>query len=329
MILADKIINYRKKNGWSQEELAEMLGVSRQSVSKWESAQAIPDMKKILQLSEVFHVSTDYLLKDEIEESEPVLTETAEKDESTAKSVSLEEANSFLQHNRKAASTIALGVMMCIASPVFLILLGGAAETGTIAMNAAIAEAIGTAVLLVTIGIAVAMFVFTYIHGKRYEYLEETDIDTEYGVTGMVRELKGNYAETHSRRLIIGIFLCIVSAVPIFLAELVHYSNNSDFIVVVGTALLLAMCAAGVYLIVKTCITEGGFDKLLEEGDYTRVNKKAGKYDGIFWGIATAVYLAWSFYNMRWEVTWIVWPVAGVLYAVYHEIIVSIVKSRR
>ena len=68
MILADKIIENRKKNGWSQEELAEKLGVSRQSVSKWESAQAIPDMKKILQLSEVFGVSTDYLMKDEIEE---------------------------------------------------------------------------------------------------------------------------------------------------------------------------------------------------------------------------------------------------------------------
>lgn len=43
MILADKIIDLRKKNGWSQEELAEKLGVSRQAVSKWESAQAIPD----------------------------------------------------------------------------------------------------------------------------------------------------------------------------------------------------------------------------------------------------------------------------------------------
>ena len=68
MILADKIIENRKKNGWSQEELAEKLGVSRQSVSKWESAQAIPDLKKILQLSEVFGVSTDYLIRDEIEE---------------------------------------------------------------------------------------------------------------------------------------------------------------------------------------------------------------------------------------------------------------------
>ncbi|MBQ1404026.1 MAG: helix-turn-helix transcriptional regulator, partial [Lachnospiraceae bacterium] len=56
MILADKIIENRKKNGWSQEELANRLGVSRQSVSKWESAQAVPDLKKILQLAEVFGV---------------------------------------------------------------------------------------------------------------------------------------------------------------------------------------------------------------------------------------------------------------------------------
>lgn len=66
MILADKIITLRKKNGWSQEELADQLEVSRQSVSKWEGAQSIPDMNKILKLSKVFGVSTDYLLKDEI-----------------------------------------------------------------------------------------------------------------------------------------------------------------------------------------------------------------------------------------------------------------------
>ena len=51
MILADKIITLRKKAGWSQEELAERLNVSRQSVSKWESAQSMPDIDKILQLS--------------------------------------------------------------------------------------------------------------------------------------------------------------------------------------------------------------------------------------------------------------------------------------
>ena len=61
MILADKIIALRKKAGWSQEELAGQLGVSRQSVSKWEGAQSIPDMDKLLQLSRIFGVSTDYL----------------------------------------------------------------------------------------------------------------------------------------------------------------------------------------------------------------------------------------------------------------------------
>ena len=66
MILADKIIEERKKNGWSQEELANKLGVSRQAVSKWESAGAIPDLKRILQMSELFGVTTDYLLKDRI-----------------------------------------------------------------------------------------------------------------------------------------------------------------------------------------------------------------------------------------------------------------------
>ena len=68
MILADKIIEERKKNGWSQEELASKLGISRQAVSKWESSGSIPDLQRILQMSELFGVTTDYLLKDEIEE---------------------------------------------------------------------------------------------------------------------------------------------------------------------------------------------------------------------------------------------------------------------
>lgn len=75
MILADKIIDLRKKAGWSQEELAEKLAVTRQSVSKWEGAQSIPDMDKVVQMSRLFGVTTDYLLKDEIETAEPTVTE--------------------------------------------------------------------------------------------------------------------------------------------------------------------------------------------------------------------------------------------------------------
>ena len=71
MILADKITALRKKAGWSQEELAEQLGVTRQSVSKWEGPQSVPDMDKVVQMSRLFGVTTDFLLKDELSEEEP------------------------------------------------------------------------------------------------------------------------------------------------------------------------------------------------------------------------------------------------------------------
>ena len=73
MTFSDKLIALRKKAGWSQEELAERLNVSRQSVSKWESAQSMPDIDKILQLGSLFSVTTDCLLKDT--QAEPEYTE--------------------------------------------------------------------------------------------------------------------------------------------------------------------------------------------------------------------------------------------------------------
>ena len=65
MRLSEKIMDLRKRSGWSQEELAERLGISRQSVSKWETGESIPDIDKIIRMSELWNVSTDYLLKDD------------------------------------------------------------------------------------------------------------------------------------------------------------------------------------------------------------------------------------------------------------------------
>lgn len=63
MVLKDKIIEQRKRAGLSQEQLADILGVTRQSVSKWELGDSVPDVEKILQMSALFAVTTDYLLK--------------------------------------------------------------------------------------------------------------------------------------------------------------------------------------------------------------------------------------------------------------------------
>lgn len=67
MNLADKVQQLRKQNNLSQEQLADKMGVSRQSISKWESGQSVPEISKIVQLSDIFGVTTDYILKDDIE----------------------------------------------------------------------------------------------------------------------------------------------------------------------------------------------------------------------------------------------------------------------
>lgn len=104
MIFADKLILLRKKAGWSQEELADQMNVTRQSVSKWEGAQSVPDLEKMLRLSELFGVSTDYLLKDEIEEAEHI---DLFDDTPLLRRVSMEEANAFLSVKLRTAKTIA------------------------------------------------------------------------------------------------------------------------------------------------------------------------------------------------------------------------------
>ena len=67
----------------------------------------------------------------------------------------------------------------------------------------------------------------------------------------------------------------------------------------------------------RTCIIAGSFQRLLETGDYTREHKREenSPLTTIYWGLVLAIYLGWSFWTMAWDRTWIVWPVAAVLYA--------------
>ena len=323
MILADKITDLRKKNGWSQEELANQLGVSRQAVSKWESASSIPDLDKIVKMSIIFGVSTDYLLKDSLEErrdTEEILEcNTAElgmDDEKGIRMISMETANVYLDLLRNISSRIALGVSLCILSPIMLIGLTGVSDKkeGMI-LSAEAAVGIGMTILLLMVAVAVAVFI---IYGRKmeaYDFLEKEPIELAYGVKGLVEKEKLGYEAVHSRKLVLGIVLCILSAVPIMVLAV---SDNNEMLTILGVNLCLILVSIGVYLLVSTGIVYGGFQKLLEEGDYTRSQKIENKRNDvigkIYWCSATAIYLGWSFITMEWEKTWIVWPIAGVFY---------------
>ena len=314
MILADKIIELRKKSGWSQEELAEKLEVSRQAISKWESAQSIPDMRRIVSMSQLFGVSTDYLLKDEMERAEP--EESLTEPDTAERTVTMEEANAFLQLRDVNSGRIALGVLLCILSPVVLILLSGAQALGRIALGENQAAGIGLTVLFLMVGAAVALFVTCSVRAGSFEYLEKEPIETLYGVSGMVRERKDRFQPTYSRQLTLGIVLCVLAAIPLFISMIL--GEEEQFVHVVSVIVLLALAAIGVFLIVRVAIVWEGFRMLLEEGDYTREakqdRKQHGHLSGIYWLLVTAGYLAWSFITQSWDRTWIVWPVAAVAY---------------
>ncbi|MBR6233943.1 MAG: helix-turn-helix transcriptional regulator [Erysipelotrichaceae bacterium] len=313
MILADKIIELRKRNGWSQEELADRLDVSRQSVSKWEGALSVPDMNKILKLSEIFGVSTDILLKDELSLSG---TEVIYADDETdVIRVSMEEASAYLFYKESQSLKIALGVSLCILSPITMLLLEGAREAKKISWSAPLCEGFGMAVLLLLVAAAVALFVTCGLSGSRYEYLEKEVIDTEYGVDGLVKEKRERYAPIYARQLTIGIILCILAVLPVFVVSAV---SNDLFVETAATCFMLAVIALAVFMIVHTCIIKGSMDVLLQEGDYSRKAKLESKRNSpiaiIYWSIALAIFLAYSFLSGDWGRSWIVWPIAGVLY---------------
>ena len=323
MILADKIIEERKKNGWSQEELAEKLDVSRQSVSKWEGAQSTPDLQKILKMSELFGVSTDYLLKDEIEKTEYV---EVSEEKSDVRKVSMEEANSFLGLNKKLSSTTALATALSVVSPVCLIFSCGMISTDP--NMESVAVGLGMPLLLIFIAAAVSIFIMNGMKMSKYDYLEKEIIETAYGVSGMVKERKEKYNDKHIRNIITGVILCIIGVIAIFFIPMF---GDTDFIGASMVCVLLLFEAAGAAVLVKTSCIRSGFDKLLQEDDYTPEEKKdivTGTISTIYWLTATAVFLMWSFLTNSWEISWIVWVAAGVLYPAVLGI-VKLIKNRK
>ena len=330
MILADKIVSLRKKAGWSQEDLAEKLGVTRQSVSKWEGAQSVPDMDKVVMMSRLFGVSTDFLLKDELEEETPCAA--AQDDDTPLRRVSLTQASAYLALRKAAAPKIAVATALCIISPVTLILLAGMSEVQRFHITENAAVGIGLCVLLPLVALAVSIFLRTGAEAKDYKFLEEEPFETEYGVEGMVRQRQREYKDTHTRLVTVGVVLCVLAAVPLFAAMCI---SGGDLLYIAAVCALLVLVAIGCLALVTAGVYQGAMEQLLEEGDYTRPQKKHHKLMGtvtmIYWLTATAVFLLYTYGphgNGQPRYSWIIWAVAGVLYAAVMGIVRIISRSR-
>lgn len=330
MILADKIVSLRKKAGWSQEDLAEKLGVTRQSVSKWEGAQSVPDMDKVVMMSRLFGVSTDFLLKDELDEETPCAA--AQDDDTPLRRVTMAQAADYLARRKAAAPRIAFAVLLCVVSPVTLLMLAAMSEVQRFHISENAAAGIGLCVLLVLVAVAVSILLRAAADVRDYRFLGEEPFETEYGVTGMVRQRQREYKDSHTRLVTVGVVLCVLAAAPLFAAVCI---DGSDLLYV-GAVGALVLAGIGCLFLVNAGVYSGAMERLLEEGDYTRGQKKHNKVlstvTTIYWPAVTAVFLVYTYGpsgNGQPRYSWVIWAVAGVLYAAVMGVVRLLLRSRK
>lgn len=315
MILADKLIQLRKKSGMSQEELAEKMNVSRQAVSKWEGAQSIPDLDKILQLSELYGVTTDFLLKDSVETEEFIGKDSPE----SVRKVTLEEANEYLALRKTASARIALATFLCVLAVIPLIIMGGASELPEPPFSENFAGGVGTIIMLVIAAIAVGIYVYTVSQSEKYKFLENEPFETEYGVSGMVKERQKEFRGTYVKFNVIGTCLCVLSPVSLFAAAI----KDNDFFTVIMLGVMLLVAGVGSVFFIVAGVRNAAMEKLLKTGEFSEEKKEEkkkksrikGTISTIYWMIVTAAYLLWLFLDRNHNsLSWIIFPVAGVLF---------------
>ncbi len=333
MTLSEKIMTLRRRNGWSQEELAERLDVSRQSVSKWEMGQSVPELDKIVQMSNLFGVNADTLIRDEIGLGEPAFSEgepqPAPLNEETTDAqmgnlLSESDARTLIARAKCKNRFTAVGVALCVVAPIPLILQQIAA---------------GIAILLVLVAAAVACFITADHLWKATPYSVYTKGDRlSADAAVFVRE---NVSAADRRFLIfnlIGVILFILSPIPLVTVALVNSDSLTDLQAETCVAILLGMVAVGVFFVLLRgtemavwkrfqAILENRIPNEIREGEEPQEaaarleEEKRDPIGKIYWSVVTSGYLLVSFLTHRWDMTWIVWPVAGVLFGAIEAIL--------
>ena len=310
MLLSEKIMSLRKRNGWSQEELAQQLGVSRQSVSKWEPMASMPDIQKIMAMSELFGVSTDYLLKDELEElpataitadyavssvqggsSDPaadsITDSTADGGStggSTSKtvapklSVSLDTATEYLDAIARTSRPTAGAITLFILGPALLVSLATYSEDALYFDPMHISpDAMGIAgicIMMLFIAAGVGLLILQDMKLAKFKQLKEASLELQYGVEAAVRRRAESTESLRYVQQAAGVCLTILSAIPFLIAS--YYGTGLTF--ALGFFVAAILVSLGVYLLVYSGILRDGYRVLLQEGDFSH-DEKSNKRD--------------------------------------------------
>lgn len=333
MKLAEKIFIERKKLNLSQEQFAEQMEVSRQAVSKWESGQSMPDLDKIILMSSLFEVSTDYLLKEEVskektetslEKHQSINAQPMEEDSAQESVRRIDEAYVFryMEVQRKAGIQITIGVSICVLGILLCMLiemkgiLAGRSED--------FIDLLEGIAFLGCAAVSIVLFIVAAMALSKYDFLEKQDFILPEGLES---RLKKDYDKYHKRFVIEVTFSIVLCIAAVIVAMIISYKaelagGDALYEDYVSPMVLLIMVAAAVILLIRDGMKNGSYEIVLQMNGYS-IEKKRRRREGkdnmsivscIYWCIVTAFFLGYSFITEDWEKSWIVWPVAGCLF---------------
>lgn len=247
------------------------------------------------------------------------------------KNLSMDEAKSYLANNSKCAYLIALGVLLCILSPVGCVFTDALNSYTSLGSHAL--DAIGIVFLFGAVAVAVGLFIAAGSLMSKWDYLKKGSYTIDFATSKSIHDQKENYRTTNVMLLTVGVILCILSVVPAAVIDCL--TPLSIFLNNISGGLLFIFVAVGVFMIVLTSIRNGGFKTLLnlnnagtmgadfvpsqQENHYA--NPTVAAVMSVYWPTVTCLYLIWSFLSFDWHITWIIWPIAAIIQTLVKSIL--------
>lgn len=271
---------YRKRENMTQEQLAEKLEVSRQTISKYEAGTSYPEMEKVLQLCDLFSCSMDTLMRENASEKE------------------VEDTQNYDAHMEKRRRHITLGVMLLIADVAIYEILEGFRMASEIKDTTFMALAIVAILILVVAGMQHDRY------SKKYPVIPEF----------YSKEEREGFEEKFPIRVAVGIGTILIGLLIGMNAE--HFPMRAEMTEDFYYGIFLLLVAAGVGILVHTRIGKEKYDIAA----YNRGNRKDEVKDnkiGIWCGcimlITTIFYVITGFCFKLWNVNWVAYVVAALL----------------
>ena len=265
MTLQEKIIKLRKKNSWSQEDLADKLYVTRQAVSKWESGQSLPDVEKIVHMSKLFGVTTDYLLNEEMESAD-IIEESIADDN---KILEQADVDAYLNAEKtKSKYRAIMGSLLALSPLVYVILRICSVENSAL---------IGGIVAAVFLSVAIALFAISDNMVSEFKYILNGSFTLGYGVGTYVTQLQSVFRKKRQRVSFPLIAVLMLNALILLLLTFIYKNTNP---MVTDISVTVSLVILSIVLPIST-LSSAMLDptrRLLKSGDYApeylAVNKK-------------------------------------------------------